>query len=505
MITKNESANLGPCLDSLQNLARQTIVVDTGSTDDTVAIALAHGAEVHHFPWIGDFAAARNEALSYAKCKWVFWLDADDRLSPEAVAQTKAAVASGLADAFSYHVVSRIPEGGDDITTHVRLFRNGRGVRFHGAVHESVASDLKRLGLRVASTELRVEHTGYLNQEARLAKSRRNLALLDDLLAKEPDNTDYLFYRGQARALLGHQEGMAQDLKAVLQRSRPTPKFNLARFWSYASLTTTLKSPQLAGELNQLLADALVEFPQHPYLLAMQGRALVSQGRPADAIPVLLNALEQNQPNVLGVRPPDAWLESSLCDAYVALGRKDEAIGWIARAVAHDPGKPAYALGLAELAVDLGRLEEAGQVLSQLPAAADEGPAPWVLRAEVWHRQGRWNEAVQALANAQARGLPQQKANVLAARLQAGRVLLSTATSPPSSSGLREVQLQGLSALTRGEHQRAAELFARAIEVAPADSDNYRYLAVAMHNLGLQDQAREAWRQAQQVETSGSR
>jgi Flp pilus assembly protein TadD len=101
--------------------------------------------------------------------------------------------------------------------------------------------------------------------------------------------------------------------------------------------------------------------------------------------------------------------------------------------------------------------------------------------------------------------LPQQKANVLAARLQAGRVLLSTATSPPSSSGLREVQLQGLSALTRGEHQRAAELFARAIEVAPADSDNYRYLAVAMHNLGLQDQAREAWRQAQQVETSGSR
>ncbi len=505
MIVKNESANLGPCLDSLQDLARQTIVVDTGSTDDTVAIALAHGAEVHDFPWIGDFAAARNEALSHAKCKWIFWLDADDRLSAEVVAQTKAAVASGLADGFSYHVVSRVPEGGEDITTHVRLFRNGKGVRFHGAVHESVVSDLKRLGLRVANTELRVDHTGYLDQEARLAKSRRNLALLDEQLAKEPGDTELLFYRGQARALLGLREGMAEDLRAVLQNSKPTPNFNLARFWSYASLATALNAPEQAEALNRLLGDALVEFPGHPYILAMQGRALIVQGRAAGALPLLLSAVEHNQPGVVGLRPPDAWLESTLCNAYAALGRFDEAIGWIARAAAHDPTKVNYTMTLAGLAIDLGRLGEAEQALGQLPAALDGNPRPWMLRAELWYRQGRWADAMQAIARARACGLAEEQANAMATRLQANRVLLTTATTPNAPIEFREIQVQGLAALARGDHTQAAELFGQAIKSAPSDPDNYRYLSVAMEKLGQHDQAREAWRLSEWATAQGKK
>ena len=58
VIALNEEEMIGECLASVQGLVNQIVVVDTGSTDATVDIAVAAGAEVVHFPWNGDFAAA---------------------------------------------------------------------------------------------------------------------------------------------------------------------------------------------------------------------------------------------------------------------------------------------------------------------------------------------------------------------------------------------------------------------------------------------------------------
>ena len=60
MIVKNESAILSRCLKSAAGIADQILVVDTGSTDDTVKIAESFGATVIHSPWQNDFAQARN-------------------------------------------------------------------------------------------------------------------------------------------------------------------------------------------------------------------------------------------------------------------------------------------------------------------------------------------------------------------------------------------------------------------------------------------------------------
>ena len=57
------------------------IVVDIGSTDDTVAKAKAMGAIVHHFAWVDDFAAARNHSFSRCGKDWIMWLDGDDVIS----------------------------------------------------------------------------------------------------------------------------------------------------------------------------------------------------------------------------------------------------------------------------------------------------------------------------------------------------------------------------------------------------------------------------------------
>ena len=83
MIVKNEEQFLDQCLAALDGVAHQIVVVDTGSTDRTVQIAKAHGAEVHHFDWCDDFAAARNFALEHARGDWVLVLDADEVLTTE--------------------------------------------------------------------------------------------------------------------------------------------------------------------------------------------------------------------------------------------------------------------------------------------------------------------------------------------------------------------------------------------------------------------------------------
>ena len=66
LIVKNESLLLSRCLESLRSFVDEIIVVDTGSTDNTIEIAHSHGAQVKYFTWIDDFSAARNESLRHA-------------------------------------------------------------------------------------------------------------------------------------------------------------------------------------------------------------------------------------------------------------------------------------------------------------------------------------------------------------------------------------------------------------------------------------------------------
>jgi glycosyltransferase involved in cell wall biosynthesis/predicted negative regulator of RcsB-dependent stress response len=85
MIVKNEANSLPQCLESVKDAVDEMIVLDTGSTDDTVAIAQSFGAQVQHFPWNNDFSAARNESLKYATGDWILVLDADERLAKDVI------------------------------------------------------------------------------------------------------------------------------------------------------------------------------------------------------------------------------------------------------------------------------------------------------------------------------------------------------------------------------------------------------------------------------------
>jgi len=82
IITYNEEANIGRCLDSVQAIADEIVVVDSESQDKTIEICLAKGARVVQYPF-ENFVKQRNNANAEASHDIVFSLDADEVVSPE--------------------------------------------------------------------------------------------------------------------------------------------------------------------------------------------------------------------------------------------------------------------------------------------------------------------------------------------------------------------------------------------------------------------------------------
>ena len=85
MIVKDETRYLADCVASVRDLVRQVVIVDTGSTDGTAALARDLADVFAQVSFDGDFSAARNAALARADGDWVLFLDADDRLNYEGV------------------------------------------------------------------------------------------------------------------------------------------------------------------------------------------------------------------------------------------------------------------------------------------------------------------------------------------------------------------------------------------------------------------------------------
>jgi glycosyltransferase involved in cell wall biosynthesis len=150
VITRNETANIGACLDSLA-FCDERIVVDCGSTDSTVEIARQKGARVEFHAWRG-FGPQKNHALSLATGIWVLSLDADERVTGELAAAIQAAIAEGGADAWEFLRLSsfcgrQMRHSGWYPDYVLRLFRRGKASFDDVIVHERVicGGTVKRL------------------------------------------------------------------------------------------------------------------------------------------------------------------------------------------------------------------------------------------------------------------------------------------------------------------------------------------------------------------------
>lgn len=145
IITQNEEANLGRTLQTV-SWADERIVLDSGSTDRTVAIARELGAQVFEEPWKG-YAGQKNAAIARASGNWVLSLDADEEVSPELAGTIRRVIASDQS-INGYFIARRnfflgrwIRHGGFYPDRKLRLFRRGTGQFVERDVHETMRVD----------------------------------------------------------------------------------------------------------------------------------------------------------------------------------------------------------------------------------------------------------------------------------------------------------------------------------------------------------------------------
>lgn len=264
LIVRNEEGFLGRCLASAQKLARQIVVVDTGSVDRTVGIARDFGAEVHFFEWVDDFSAARNFALEHARGDWVLVLDADEELMAEA----GEALAGMLREPRV--VAWRLPleeagerERGPSYVP--RMFRNAPGLYYVGRVHEQVFGSLeplrRRWGLESRLGTARILHHGYTREvTSDRNKIERNLRLLERAVRERPGDANLLMNLGLERVRSGRLEEGLEAYRAAVAAVRDLPESEVMPEFRESLLTqvgTHLLAARLYEELVAVLGSPL--------------------------------------------------------------------------------------------------------------------------------------------------------------------------------------------------------------------------------------------------------
>jgi glycosyltransferase involved in cell wall biosynthesis len=314
MIVRNCERSLRQALVSARPFVDELVVVDTGSTDGTRAIAVKVGARVIDFPWRDDFSAARNFSLENATSKWLFWMDADDILPAECGQELRKLIAAhpGRDAAFWVNVEEESvgPSGRKRIMTHahVKLFPRHPQIRFHYRIHEQIAPAIRNLGMPIHRTTAFVRHEhADRSPEADRARTDRNLrlALLD--FEEHPDDPFVCLSVGTAYL---HQEGSLEMAVEFLQRS-------LAGFspGSTVQLNAFLylgEAYGIAGDRHKeqtVYSDALKLFPNDAMLLMRLAACHERLGEPIPAIRCYETALKSGKLRTSSVQLRDGFAQ----------------------------------------------------------------------------------------------------------------------------------------------------------------------------------------------------
>jgi glycosyltransferase involved in cell wall biosynthesis len=325
MIVKDEEEQLPRCLNSVQNVVDEIIVVDTGSKDRTAAIAETYGAKVIYTNWEGDFAKARNLGLEQASGEWILFLDADEELdgaTRNGLRKMAQETDAGGLFLQIWNVLGTERRGG---TVHpvLRMFRRDPDIRFEGRIHEQIAASVLRKWPNAVFrlTDAKIIHYGYKpDQVAGKNKLKRNMELLEQTIREEPDNAFHRYNIGVEYLRVG----AAKQALEAFRVARRQPGFAEL---SYAHLiikyeVRSLLALGLAEEAAQTAAAGAAMYPDYADLYHYEAVALAEAGRLHAAARLAERTLE------LGVAPAQYHTEDGIGayrTAYL-LGRLNEAL-----------------------------------------------------------------------------------------------------------------------------------------------------------------------------------
>lgn len=212
MIMKNEALNLSRSLAPLAGLLDEMVVVDTGSTDQSADIARALGARVLDFSWVHDFSAARNFGLQAATTDFILWLDGDNSLSPQGLADIRRQLVKGR-DMVLWATEVVEPQG--DRLWQKRVFPNSPAARFEGRIHEQLVTPADWPNI---ATNVEIIHWGYAEVSSARQKGERNLKILLTCPETRRGEFYWLYQTGRTLFNLRRYQEAAEWLKRASVR-----------------------------------------------------------------------------------------------------------------------------------------------------------------------------------------------------------------------------------------------------------------------------------------------
>ena len=500
MIVRNEADNLREGIAPIRNGFDEIVIVDTGSDDDTVAVAHELGATVASFEWCDDFSAARNVSLSHATADWILWLDGDDRIEPEALAQLRQTLSRGQSQAY----VLRLVVTGDSPVScmQVRVVPNVPGLQFEGRVHEQLAYSVERLGLPIVPLDIAIVHEGYEDADTLVAKKRRNHGLLLKQLEEQPDDVLTRFYLIRSHRDLGEHGAAIACAQGVVEQDPPVGADRDLWLFSHVVLGELHEQRDETEAALHVYRKALVADAGYTPAKFRLGICLASLRDFDGAVPHLTGALREGMPTSKIPMPVDAMrvaayvaigvcaeskgdatqaetcyraaldIDPNCVDACVRLARlrtgtgaRGEAIALYQRAEQVDPQNADVQLGLGNIHFGLGDYDAAEARYEQaVRCAPDNGPHAHFSLGNVAYRKGDVATAADWYQKAIELGLSDafvhsHLARALAQLGQWDRALAEYAFCLDTDPECKEQAVEGLSlALDADEHRVALEL-----------------------------------------------
>ncbi len=306
MIVKDEEGSLPACLKAADGVADEVIVVDTGSTDGTKAIAQGYrDVRFFDFPWADDFASARNFSLGKATGDWILVLDADEVI--ESGARRKLAdFAAGGERVGQVEIVSEFLSDGEvrqSSSLISRFFPNKGEYRYEGAIHEQIVQqgDMSQAGRdvprleqdapRVGRTGVVVAHSGYSGEmAAQKKKGERNLRILLAALERQPQDPYLAYQAGRTYFVMNDYRQARPYLEKALQlivAEGGGGIIGMKRTPAYLPLLLVSSGYTLKGlgdfdALFKVLDLAIRLFPDYTDLHFLRGLAYMESGRVKD-------------------------------------------------------------------------------------------------------------------------------------------------------------------------------------------------------------------------------
>lgn len=366
MIVKDEEADLPSCLESFGPVADQIVVVDTGSTDATVAVAESYGAEVYHHRWEDDFSKARNWSLSYARGRMILWVDADDRLEPGAAEAVRRELLDHEGKAL-YFVIRSPEPGGLTLRAHqLRAFPNRPDVRFEGRIHEQVIWAVQNLRIPTVHLPLEIVHTGYSNGEALRQKLHRNRSILEEQLRLKPEDIHAQYMMARTLEGLGERDEAAEWLRRLIEHPRANVERNEFVFHAQ-SLLAAYHSNRGELEVGRALLEELIKkAPDFAFGRLCLGQLELNTGHPLEACKVLMPLVEKElKPSLIPMGNPVQEAYRFIGAALMDLGQWGGAKDCLLKALELDGGDEEARFRLGDCLFQEGHLEEAEETFSQ--------------------------------------------------------------------------------------------------------------------------------------------